>query len=259
MKKYIKKSLFAIIIIMLVMVSASNAYASENFNQKPEVIEQTADEKLSTQISENQKLIQRYNKKVKKYRKLEKKLTVLKNKKKVIYKYKTKDTFNLSLYLSNDSNNLLNKEDTIKEIQSQNKKIKTDNKKIDKVLKSLKKKITKQKKHNIKTQTKNPNWDGPVLNSKNGVVIGPNGKETYYNLNMSNVVANMKRLGYKGKYWVRDDGCKMFGNYIMVAANLKKYPRGSIVDTSLGKGIVCDTGGFASNGSGITFDIATSW
>ena len=72
MKKYIKKSLFAII-IMLVMMSASNAYASENFNQKPEVIEQTADEKLSTQISENQKFIQRYNKKVKKYRKLEKK------------------------------------------------------------------------------------------------------------------------------------------------------------------------------------------
>ena len=57
MKKYIKKSLFAII-IMLVMMSASNAYASENFNQKPEVIEQTADEKLSTQISENQKLVQ---------------------------------------------------------------------------------------------------------------------------------------------------------------------------------------------------------
>ena len=72
MKKYIKKSLFAII-IMLVMMSASNTYASENFNQKPEVIEQTVDEKLSTQISENQKLVQRYNKKVKKYRKLEKK------------------------------------------------------------------------------------------------------------------------------------------------------------------------------------------
>ena len=88
MKKYIKKSLFAII-VMLVMMSASNTYASENFNQKPEVIEQTADEKLSTQISENQKLVQRYNKKVKKYRKLEKKLAVLKNKKKVIYKYKT--------------------------------------------------------------------------------------------------------------------------------------------------------------------------
>ena len=85
MKKYIKKSLFAII-IMLVMMSASNTYASENFNQKPEVIEQTADEKLSIQISENQKLVQRYNKKVKKYRKLEKKIDVLKSKKKVNYK-----------------------------------------------------------------------------------------------------------------------------------------------------------------------------
>ena len=65
MKKYIKKNLFAIIII-LVMVSANNTYASENFNQKPEVIEQTADEKLSTQITEKKKLVQRYNKKVKK-------------------------------------------------------------------------------------------------------------------------------------------------------------------------------------------------
>ena len=118
MKKYIKKSLFAIIIIMLVMVSASNAYASENFNQKPEVIEQTADEKLSIQISENQKLVQRYNKKVKKYRKLEKELAVLKSKKKVTYRYKIKNTFNLSLYLSNDLKRILNKENIIKVIHS---------------------------------------------------------------------------------------------------------------------------------------------
>ena len=35
---------------------------------------------------------------------------------------------------------------------------------------------------------------------------------------------------------------KMLGDYVIVAADLNKYPRGSIVDTSLGQGIVCDTG-----------------
>ena len=99
----------------------------------------------------------------------------------------------------------------------------------------------------------------PKLNRTNGVFYGPNGKETYYNLNMSGVVARMHRLGYEGNYWVREDGVKMFGDYVMVAANLRKFSRGSIVDTSLGKGIVCDTGGFVYNGSGVVFDIAVSW
>ena len=99
----------------------------------------------------------------------------------------------------------------------------------------------------------------PKLDNKNGVFYGPNGKETYYNLNMKEVVARMHRLGYSGDYWIRQDGVKMFSNYVMVAANLKKFPRGSIVDTSLGKGIVCDTGGFVYNGSGVVFDLAVAW
>ena len=44
----------------------------------------------------------------------------------------------------------------------------------------------------------------------------------------------------------------------MVAANLNVHPRGSIVETSLGLGIVCDTGGFAS-GNATQLDIAVSW
>ena len=102
-------------------------------------------------------------------------------------------------------------------------------------------------------------YKGPVLNRTDGVNYGPNGKETYYNLNMQGVVARMHRLGYTGNYWIRQDGVKMFGDYVMVAANLKKFPRGSIVDTSLGKGIVVDTGGFVYNGSGVVFDIAVNW
>lgn len=101
-------------------------------------------------------------------------------------------------------------------------------------------------------------WDGPVLSSSAGVVYGPSGKETYYNLDMSGVVEIMRGLGNEDEYWVRDDGCKMLGNYIMVAANLDTHPRGNLVETSLGTGIVCDTGGFAQNDPN-QLDIATAW
>lgn len=102
-------------------------------------------------------------------------------------------------------------------------------------------------------------WDGPVLTAFAGVNYGPSGKETYYNLDMSGVVSIMRSMGNTDEYWVRDDGCKMLGDYIMVAADLSAHPRGSLVPTSLGMGIVCDTGGFVSNGSGVALDIATSW
>lgn len=102
-------------------------------------------------------------------------------------------------------------------------------------------------------------WDGPVLTAFAGVNYGPSGKETYYNLDMSGVVSIMRSMGNTDEYWVRDDGCKMLGDYIMVAADLSVHPRGSLVPTSLGMGIVCDTGGFVSNGSGVALDIATAW
>lgn len=102
-------------------------------------------------------------------------------------------------------------------------------------------------------------WDGPVLTAFAGVNYGPSGKETYYNLDMSGVVSIMRSMGNTDEYWVRDDGCKMLGDYIMVAADLSAHPRGSLVPTSLGMGIVCDTGGFVSNGSGVALDIATAW
>ena len=102
------------------------------------------------------------------------------------------------------------------------------------------------------------NWSGPVLSKKMGVNQGPNGKETYYNLDMSRVVENMHDQGYEGNYWVRDDGVKMFGDYVIVAANLDVHPRGSIIESSLGPAIVCDTGGFAADNPN-QIDIATSW
>ena len=98
-------------------------------------------------------------------------------------------------------------------------------------------------------------WNGSKLTRTGGVNKGPNGKETYYNLNMNGVVKIMRSMGNNDKYWVRSDGVKMLGTYVIVAANLKTFPRGSVVNTSLGKGIVCDTGGM----KGKHLDIATSW
>ena len=79
--------------------------------------------------------------------------------------------------------------------------------------------------------------------------------ETYYNLDMSGVVDWMHDLGYGGDYWIRSDGVKMLGNNVMVAADYGWMPKGSIVETSLGTGIVCDTG----LGGWYWLDIAVDW
>ncbi|HVI69846.1 MAG TPA: G5 domain-containing protein, partial [Magnetospirillaceae bacterium] len=84
---------------------------------------------------------------------------------------------------------------------------------------------------------------------------GINHRETYYDLKMDIV---MRACG-GGAYSVREDGAKVdSGGYILVAANLNRYPRCSVVETSLGLGKVYDTGGFASvHPDG--FDLATDW
>lgn len=104
-------------------------------------------------------------------------------------------------------------------------------------------------------------YDGSKLTKSKGVNYGPSGKETYYNLPMNGVVRIMRNQGFSEEeypYWVREDGTKMLGDYIMIAANLDERPRGSLVPTSLGMGLVCDTGGFAST-SRTWIDIATNW
>ena len=80
-------------------------------------------------------------------------------------------------------------------------------------------------------------------------------KETYYDLPMSGV---MRACG-GGSYSVRADGAKVDQDgYVLVAANLSRYPRCSIVETSLGAGKVYDTGGFAASNPE-QFDLATDW
>lgn len=99
------------------------------------------------------------------------------------------------------------------------------------------------------------------LNAFNGVCNGPSGKETYYNLPMSGVVRIMRQKGYDEQsypYWVRDDGVKMFGDYIMVAADLSTRPKGTILECSLGTAMVVDTGEFV-NTNPMQLDIAVTW
>ena len=99
------------------------------------------------------------------------------------------------------------------------------------------------------------------LTSYAGTFDGPSGKETYYNLDMSGVISIMRNNGYDEEeypYWVRDDGVKMFGKYVMVAASFDIRPRGTILQSSLGEAIVCDTGGFASSNQ-TQLDIAVTW
>ena len=110
----------------------------------------------------------------------------------------------------------------------------------------------------LKSQLSSRIWAGDVLNSYDGINYGPSGKESYYNLDMSLVVANMHAMGFAGEYWVRDDGVKLFGQYIICAANLSVHPRGSLVESSLGTCIVCDTGTFAYRNPNM-LDIAVSW
>lgn len=118
--------------------------------------------------------------------------------------------------------------------------------------------FTKYIQENGPVDTYNNTWTGEKLTKQNGKVHGPSGNETYYNLNMSRCIYYMNKLGYEGEVWTREDGVKMFGDYIMVAANLGIRPKGSLVETSLGTGIVVDTGDFVSwDSTGI--DIAVTW
>ena len=88
------------------------------------------------------------------------------------------------------------------------------------------------------------------LTRSGGVNYYNGNEETYYNLNMSGVISNAQSMGIQGNYWIRDDGVKMYGDYVIVAAQMNK---GTIISTSLGTGIVLD---YCPAG---TIDIATNW
>lgn len=99
------------------------------------------------------------------------------------------------------------------------------------------------------------------ITKERGGYMGPSGRETYYNLKMDLCVYYMRELGYdeiEYPYWIRDDGAKMLGNYVMCAANWHIRPKGTIIPTSLGDAIVVDTGDFVAEfPNGV--DLAVDW
>ena len=81
-------------------------------------------------------------------------------------------------------------------------------------------------------------------------------QETYYDLNMFGVMPFCGQTSYSVR---AEDGVKVDPDgYVIVAANLDRYPRCSVVQTSLGMGKVYDTGSFAETNPE-QFDIATNW
>ena len=99
------------------------------------------------------------------------------------------------------------------------------------------------------------------ITKERGGCMGPSGRETYYNLRMDLCVYYMRELGYSEEeypYWIRDDGAKMLGNYVMCAANWSIRPKGTLLETSLGTAIVVDTGEFVSDFP-YGVDLAVDW
>ena len=78
--------------------------------------------------------------------------------------------------------------------------------------------------------------------------------ETWYNLPMQKVINRAAAQGIAGDYWERADGCKMYGKYIILAAD-KNIPIGTIIEVSRGTGIVLDRTQTDKN----VIDLATTW
>ena len=97
------------------------------------------------------------------------------------------------------------------------------------------------------------------LTKSGGVNTFQGRKETWYNLPMDRIYKKADaNFGKHHKKWVREDGVKMYGTYIVIAAPFDVYPYGTNVETSLGTGIVLDTGAFAETNKQ-QIDIAVDW
>lgn len=94
-----------------------------------------------------------------------------------------------------------------------------------------------------------------VLTAKLGVLEVDGRKESWYDLPMQNVVDKAQDMGIPCDYWVRDDGVKMFGQWVIVAAH-KSKTRYTRVQTSLGEGIILD---YHCVDDPNLYDIATDW
>lgn len=99
-----------------------------------------------------------------------------------------------------------------------------------------------------------------VLNKRMGVNYFNGQKETYYNLRMTGVIRLLDDMGIPhGEYWIRDDGAKMLGEYIMLATDTDRIPKGTIWETSLGTGMIVDHCSGSESYPGVWIDVAVNW
>lgn len=98
-----------------------------------------------------------------------------------------------------------------------------------------------------------------TLTKRGGVNYYNGHKETWYDLDMTRIVKKAKRIGVPGDYWVSEDGLKMYGDFVIVAADFDVHPYGCVVLTSLGvPGMVLDTGAFTESDPE-QIDVAVDW
>lgn len=104
-----------------------------------------------------------------------------------------------------------------------------------------------------------PKWKSNFLTAAIGGIkyYGQDGrltKETWCDLDPSNLATLMRKQGIDLDFWIREDGVYMYGDYVMVAADIPhmdgtqqaaEYRKGDLVETSLGTGMVVDLCGMA--------------
>lgn len=95
-----------------------------------------------------------------------------------------------------------------------------------------------------------------ILTAKLGRIEYMGHTETWYDLPMNRIIERTdSMLGVNGLYHIDERGVKMYGDWVIVAAD-KTVTRYSFVETSFGKGIVLDN---HVTGDPNLYDIATSW
>ena len=95
-----------------------------------------------------------------------------------------------------------------------------------------------------------------MLTARLGRVSFNDHTETYYNLRMDRIVERAQENGIDGNYWEREDGCKMYGPFIIAAADWNLHPYGTVTETTRGWAIILDTGTFKDRS---TVDLAVTW
>lgn len=97
-----------------------------------------------------------------------------------------------------------------------------------------------------------------VLTAAKGINTFMGHQESWYNLKMTKVVQRADAYyGLSDVYAIRKDGVKTYNGFVICAGNYQVHPYGSVVDTSLGTGIILDHTGKETDKTVI--DIATNW